>query len=158
VILEGSIIAYETNVRTGGEGARYFGIGGAEQYREDQVTINLRAVDVRTGRILHSVMTTKKILSQEITSGVYRFIEFKRLLEMEAGQTTNEPSQLCVLSAIEHALIHLISEGVLSHSWALADPNAFEKSVLGEYARERRRYKQALLSDEAPIDAQQYGR
>jgi len=137
IILEGGIIAYETNVKTGGEGARYFGIGGAEQYREDQVTVNLRAVDVRSGRVLHSVLTTKKILSQEITSGVYRFIEFKRLLEMESGQTTNEPSQLCVLSAIELALVHLIADGVEQKSWALKNPALLDGSILNDYLNEK---------------------
>jgi len=133
IILEGGIIAYESNIRTGGEGLRYFGVGGSEQYREDQVTVNLRAIDVRTGRVAHSVMTTKKILSQEITSGVYRFIEFKELLEMEAGTTINEPSQLCVLSAIELALIHLIADGIEQGSWALDKPNDLNDSTLTKY-------------------------
>ena len=133
IILEGGIIAYESNIRTGGEGLRYFGVGGSEQYREDQVTVNLRAIDVRTGRVAHSVMTTKKIFSQEITSGVYRFIEFKELLEMEAGTTINEPSQLCVLSAIELALIHLIADGIEQGSWALDKPNDLNDSTLTKY-------------------------
>ncbi len=133
IILEGGIIAYESNIRTGGEGLRYFGVGGSEQYREDQVTVNLRAIDVRTGRVAHSVMTTKKILSQEITSGVYRFIEFKELLEMEAGTTINEPSQLCVLSAIELALIHLIADGIEQGSWALDNADDLNDSTLTKY-------------------------
>ena len=133
IILEGGIIAYESNIRTGGEGLRYFGVGGSEQYREDQVTVNLRAIDVRTGRVAHSVMTTKRIFSQEITSGVYRFIEFKELLEMEAGTTINEPSQLCVLSAIELALIHLIAAGIEQGSWALDKPNDLNDSTLTKY-------------------------
>ena len=133
IILEGGIIAYESNIRTGGEGLRYFGVGGSEQYREDQVTVNLRAIDVRTGRVAHSVMTTKKILSQEITSGVYRFIEFKELLEIEAGTTINEPSQLCVLSAIELALIHLIADGIEQGSWALDKPDDLNDLTLTKY-------------------------
>lgn len=133
ILIEGGIIAFDSNVRTGGIGARYFGIGAAEQYRVDLVTVNLRAIDVRTGRILHSVMTTKSIMSQEITSGVFRYIEFRRLLEMEGGTTTNEPSQLCVLSAIESALIHLIADGVKERSWALSDPGEIENEVLARY-------------------------
>lgn len=39
VILEGGIIAYDTNVMTGGFGARYFGVGGSGQYRQDRITI-----------------------------------------------------------------------------------------------------------------------
>jgi curli production assembly/transport component CsgG len=133
ILLEGGIIAYESNIQTGGAGARYFGIGAAEQYRVDQVTINLRAIDIRSGRILHSVMTTKSIMSREITSGVFRFIEFKRLLEMEAGTTTNEPAQLCVLSAVESALIHLIADGLQNNSWALKNPQEINHPILSDY-------------------------
>ena len=52
LMLEGGIIAYDTNVRSGGEGARYLGIDISREYRVDQVTVNLRAVDVRTGQVL----------------------------------------------------------------------------------------------------------
>jgi len=38
VILEGGIISYDTNVLTGGFGAKYCGLGGDVQYRKDQVT------------------------------------------------------------------------------------------------------------------------
>ena len=37
VLLEGSVIAYDTNLTTGGVGARYLGIGKSIQYREDNV-------------------------------------------------------------------------------------------------------------------------
>ncbi len=137
ILLEGGIVAYESNVKTGGSGARYFGIGIAEQYRVDQVTINLRAIDIRSGRILHSVLTTKTILSREVQSSVFRYIEFKRLLEMEVGMTTNEPAQMCVLSAIETALMHLIVEGVLSNSWSLKNPDDINNGILMEYILEQ---------------------
>ncbi len=137
ILLEGGIVAYESNVKTGGSGARYFGIGIAEQYHVDQVTINLRAIDIRSGRILHSVLTTKTILSREVQSSVFRYIEFKRLLEMEVGMTTNEPAQMCVLSAIETALMHLIVEGVLSNSWSLKNPDDINNGILMEYILEQ---------------------
>lgn len=35
VLIEGGIVAYESNVRTGGAGARYLGIGANTQYRVD---------------------------------------------------------------------------------------------------------------------------
>lgn len=133
IMLEGGIIGYDSNIQTGGLGARYFGIGVSEQYRVDQVTVNLRAVDVRTGRILHSVMTTKSIMSREISSGVFRFIEFERLLELEAGTTSNEPKQLCVLAAIESALLHLIAQGVKEKSWGLQDPSQINSPTLQFY-------------------------
>lgn len=134
IMLEGGIVAYDTNIKTGGAGARYFGIGLNEQYRVDEVTVNLRAVDVRTGRVLNSILTSKKILSRQIQGDVYTFVEYKRLLEIEAGMTTNDPAQLCVLSAIESAVIHLIANGVTNNLWAMQDVNEFPSSVLSEYA------------------------
>ncbi|WP_445356709.1 CsgG/HfaB family protein [Microbulbifer sp. ANSA002] len=134
IMLEGGIVAYDTNIKTGGAGARYFGIGLSEQYRVDEVTVNLRAVDVRTGRVLNSVLTSKKILSRQVQGDVYTFVEYKRLLEIEAGMTTNDPAQLCVLSAIESAVIHLIANGVTNNIWAMQDVNEFPASVLSEYA------------------------
>lgn len=121
VILEGAIIAYETNIRSGGAGARYLGIGVSQEYRVDQVTVNLRAVDVRSGQVLANVMTTKTIYSIGRSANVYKFVEFKELLEAEAGYTANEPAQLCVLAAIEAAVIHLINQGVEKRLWLLAD-------------------------------------
>lgn len=63
VMLEGGIIAYESNVRTGGAGAEYFGIGASGQYQVDQVTVNLRAVEISSGEVLANVTTTKTIYS-----------------------------------------------------------------------------------------------
>lgn len=134
ILLEGGIVAYESNIRTGGLGVRYFGIGAAEQYRVDQVTVNLRTTDVRSGRVLQSVLVTKSILSKEITSGIYTFVDHKRLLEAETGVTTNEPAQLCVLAAIESALIHLISDGIQKNLWALKDPQDPNAGILANYS------------------------
>lgn len=134
IMLEGGIVGYDTNIKTGGAGARYFGIGLSEQYRVDEVTVNLRAVDVRSGRVLSSVLTSKKILSRQVQGDVYTFVEYKRLLEIEVGMTTNDPMQLCVLSAIESAVIHLISKGVNKNLWALQDSSEYPASVLSEYS------------------------
>jgi curli production assembly/transport component CsgG len=52
VMIEGSIIGYESNVKSGGAGARYFGIGADTQYQLDQIAVNLRVVNVSTGEVL----------------------------------------------------------------------------------------------------------
>ena len=134
ILLEGGIVAYDSNVKTGGLGVRYFGIGTAEQYRVDQVTVNLRAVDIRSGQILHSVLVSKSILSKEVTTGIYAFVDYKKLLETETGMTTNEPAQLCVLAAIESALIHLISDGIHKNLWALKKAGAVNNEILASYS------------------------
>jgi curli production assembly/transport component CsgG len=83
----------------------------------DQVTKSLRAVDVRTGQVLANVMTSKTIYAVGRSAGVFKFIEFKKLLEAEVGYTTNEPAQLCVLSAIEPAVGHLLAQGIERRLW-----------------------------------------
>jgi curli production assembly/transport component CsgG len=133
LMLEGGIVAYDTNVRSGGEGARYLGIGGSQEYRVDQVTINLRAVDVRSGQVLANVMTSKTIYSTSYNAGVFKFVEFKKLLELEAGYTTNEPAQLCVLSAIEAAVGHLVAQGIERHMWQAAGDNSAPNETLDRY-------------------------
>ncbi|MNE94779.1 Curli production assembly/transport component CsgG [compost metagenome] len=51
---------------------------------------------------------------------MFKFIEFKKLLEAEVGYTTNEPAQLCVLSAIEAAVGHLLAQGIERKMWQVA--------------------------------------
>lgn len=138
VLLTGGIVAYETNVKTGGAGARYFGIGASELYRMDQVTVGLRAVDIRTGQVLASVSTSKTIYSYQLDSGVFRFVRFKRLLELEAGFSRNEPAQLCVRDAIESALIHLIAQGIDKGLWQLQKPEDLASPVIRAYLGEQK--------------------
>jgi curli production assembly/transport component CsgG len=133
ILLEGGIIGYETNVRTGGAGARFLGVGASEEYRTDQVTINLRAVDIRTGRILVSTSTTKGIYSYKLAADIFRFVSYQRLLEGEVGYTRNEPGQLCVQEAIEAALVHLIVEGITENHWALMNPEDIQSPVIEPY-------------------------
>jgi curli production assembly/transport component CsgG len=40
------------------------------------------------------------------------------------GYTTNEPAQLCVLSAIEAAVGHLLAQGIERHLWQVAGDNS----------------------------------
>lgn len=136
-LIEGGIIAYESNVRTGGAGARFLGIGLSTQYRVDQVTINLRTVDIRGGQILQSISTTKTIYSYEVRPSVFKFVNVKDLLELEAGMTRNEPAQLCVSEAIEAGVVHLIAQGLKSRDWALENQNDYGNPVLQRYLAER---------------------
>jgi curli production assembly/transport component CsgG len=43
----------------------------------------------------------KTILSQAIDQSSFKYVNFKRLLEVETGYTTNEPVQMAVKEAIE---------------------------------------------------------
>ena len=117
LLLEGGIISYDTNVSTGGIGAEYFGIGLSELYREDQVSVYLRAVDVYSGQVLVSVSASKKVFSQELRAGLFRYVSLNRLAEFEGGYSTNEPVQLSVKHAMEKALVELIEKGQEMGYW-----------------------------------------
>ncbi|TSC95706.1 MAG: Uncharacterized protein Athens101426_635 [Parcubacteria group bacterium Athens1014_26] len=137
VIIEGGIIAYDTNLVTGGFGAKYFGLSGSAQTRRDQVTIYLRVVSVKSGRILKSVSTTKSILSRMVDFGVFRFVRVKRLLEVETGFSTNEPVEMCVLEAVERGVRDLVIEGIVDKIWELENPADFNSSQISEYLKEK---------------------
>lgn len=137
IILEGGIIAYETNVATGGFGAKYFGVGGSTEYRKDQVTLYLRAVNVIRGEVLKSVSASKSIMSMEVHAGVFRYVDYQKLLEGEAGFTTNEPPQLCVLEAIEKSVVSLIVDGILDNLWELKNPQEIYNPVVTGYLEEK---------------------
>lgn len=134
VIVEGGITAYESNVRSGGIGANYLGIGLSTLYRVDQVTVNLRTVDIRNGKVLASVSTTKAIYSYEVRPTVFKFVNFKDLVQFEAGMTRNEPAQLCVREAIEAAVIHLVAQGVREGHWDLKDEQ--DRALIGALGRD----------------------
>lgn len=133
VLIEGSIIGYESNVKSGGAGARFFGIGASTQYQLDQIAVNLRVVDVNTGQVLSSVNTSKTILSYEVQAGVFRYIDYQRLLEGEIGYTTNEPVMLCVMSAIETGVIYLVNDGITRNLWSLKNPKDASSPILERY-------------------------
>jgi len=118
VLIEGAVISYETNLATGGMGARYLGIGSSIQYREDSVAVTLRMVSVATGEILIEVMTEKTIFSYGKSEDVFRFIEMgTELVEIELGNSRNESTTLALMKAIESAVLELINVGYDRSFW-----------------------------------------
>lgn len=124
VLLEGGIVGYDTNTVTGGAGAAFLGIGGRTEYRQDTVTVYLRAVSVRTGEVLTTVTASKTIASQAIGASAYRFVAFRELLEAEWGITANEPDQVALQQAVEKAVYGLVMEGAELNLWQFADAQA----------------------------------
>lgn len=134
IILEGGIVGYDSNERTGGAGARFLGIGGDVSYRSDLITIALRAVSVQSGEVLASTTTSKQLYSFMTRGGAYKFAVPEQLLEIEAGISWNDPRQLAVREGIELAVYSLIVEGLKSGLWRLGDPAA-EQKIIQEYHR-----------------------
>ena len=72
---------------------------------------------MRTGQVLVSVSTNKKVLSQEVRAGFFRYVSFKRLAEAEGGFSDNEPMHVCVQQAIEKAITELVIKGIERKVW-----------------------------------------
>lgn len=136
LVIEGGIIGYDSDIKTGGHGAGYLGLAAYGEYRMDQVTVNLRAVDVRTGQILLSVTTSKTIFSHALSGSVFRYIAYQDLLEMESGYTNNEPVNIAVMSAIDSAVIHMIIDGIQKGMWAPADAKQMDSPIIQRYLEE----------------------
>jgi curli production assembly/transport component CsgG len=118
VLLEGAVISYESNLATGGVGARYLGIGKSAQYREDNITVSLRMVSVASGEILVEVMSQKTVFSYGRSDDVFRFIEMgTELVEIEAGNSRNESTTIALMKAIEGAVLELINIGYDRRFW-----------------------------------------
>ena len=118
VIIEGGIIGYDSNVLTGGAGARYLGVGPSTQYRKDVVTVTMRMTSTQTGEVLLSVSTTKTIISTGSSMTFFRFFDMGTTsVEIEAGHTINEPVNYAVRVAIEQAVVELIKAGEKRELW-----------------------------------------
>jgi len=137
IILEGGIIGYESNVQTGGLGLGYFGYMTSSLFRQDDITVYLRAVDVRTGRVLLSVSTSKTVYSEEVKGGLFRYVSLTRLAEAEMGYSTNEPVQVCLLQAIQKAVADLVLEGIERGVWQVSDQSQLESELLQNYRKEK---------------------
>lgn len=118
LIIEGGIVDYNTNLLTGGVGARYLGIGNSKQYREDTVMVSLRLVSVSTGEILLEILTSKTILSVGVSNDYFRFIaDGTELVEFESGNAMNESKSIAVQAAMETAVVSLVHQGREKGYW-----------------------------------------
>lgn len=147
ILLEGGVISYDSNILTGGAGARYFGVGGSTQYRQDRISVYLRAVSTSTGEVLKTVNVSKTILSQGVDVGIFRFVNFQRLLEVETGYTKNEPTQLAVQAAIEKAVELLIVEGIKDNLWSTDEGEEKDKEIIDQYLLEKELEESTALYD-----------
>lgn len=138
LLLHGGIVAYDRRLVTGGAGAEYFGLGASEQYQVDQVTVNLRAVNIENGEVLVSVTTTKTVQSYKVEGGLTRFVRHRRLLSTEAGYTRNEPRFLATTDAINAAVVHLIAQGVAAGHWRLENAADINTTIMQAYLGEHR--------------------
>ena len=118
VIVEGGIVGYDTNTKTGGIGARLLGIGVQDEFREDRISVGIRLVSVSSGEVLLAISSEKTILSSRMSATVFRFLDVgTKLLEIEAGYTENESVSYAVRKAIDKAVYDMIEMGIKQGLW-----------------------------------------
>jgi curli production assembly/transport component CsgG len=131
--MEGGIIGYDTNVQTGGRGARLLGIGKSKRYQQDVVTVSVRAVSVLTGEVLLNVQAKKTILSYGGSGDIFRFVDNSTtLVEYEDGVGNNESVTYATRTAIEAAVLELIYQGHDRGLWVIEDGHRHPHQVGGK--------------------------
>jgi curli production assembly/transport component CsgG len=118
MIIEGAIISYDSNIRTGGFGWRWLGIGPSTSYNEDVVTISLRAISTQTGEVLVTTNVRKTLLSYQAGVATFKFFDQgTRAFEQETGMSSTEVGIYVVKSAVEKAVEELIFDGEKKGLW-----------------------------------------
>jgi curli production assembly/transport component CsgG len=118
VMIEGGIIGYDTNIRSGGNGARFLGIGATERYRVDEIVISLRLINVNSGEIMLTNAVSKTIYSTQHNLGILKFMDAgTKAVEFESGMALNEPTTYAVRVTIEQAVFEMITEGEKKGYW-----------------------------------------
>ena len=116
--ITGGIVGYDSDIKSGGFGARVLGIQANKQYRQDIVTIIIRLVNVQTGEVVISTTVEKTIFSTSTGSDIFKYFDTDTLLvEVEAGYARNEPVTFAVRKAIEKGVVDVINLGVDKGLW-----------------------------------------
>ena len=116
--ITGGIVGYDSDIKSGGFGARVLGIQANKQYRQDIVTIIIRLVNVQTGEVVLSTTVEKTIFSTSTGADIFKYFDTDTMLvEVEAGYARNEPVTFAVRKAIEKGVVDVINAGVKKGLW-----------------------------------------
>lgn len=118
VLIEGGVVGYDSNIISGGQGAKVFGIGISEQYSKHKVTIAMRVVSVVSSEVLLSVLVEKELLSKGNNATTLRFFDMDtQTLELEGGSNLNEAASRAVQYTIEKAIHTIVMDGKVKQLW-----------------------------------------
>jgi curli production assembly/transport component CsgG len=117
--ITGGVVGYDSDITSGGLGARVLGIQANKAFRKDIVTIILRLVNVQTGEVIITTTIEKTIISTSTGSDVFKYFDTDTMLvEIEAGYARNEPVTFALRKAIEKGVVDLIHSGIAKDLWA----------------------------------------
>ena len=132
--ITGGIVGYDSDIKSGGIGARVLGIQANKQYRQDIVTIILRLVNVQTGEVVITTTVEKTIFSTSTGADIFKYFDADTMLvEVEAGYARNEPVTLAVRKAIEKGVVDLIHLGAQKELWKFSVDEVVDVPVIKDY-------------------------
>ena len=132
--ITGGIVGYDSDIKSGGIGARVLGIQANKQFRQDIVTIILRVINVQTGEVVLSTTVEKTIFSTSTGSDIFKYFDTDTMLvEVEAGFARNEPVTLAVRKAIEKGVVDVINLGVERGLWEFEPIKEVEVPEIKDY-------------------------
>lgn len=116
ILLTGGAVSYDRNVKQTFSGAGYASVNGRDEIVADQVSIVIRAVSVKTGEVLATVMTTKSVLSRQRGFQVMAILN-EDVGAVEFGGAANEPVSYATRLAIGTAVLDLTKQGMADGWW-----------------------------------------
>ena len=132
--ITGGIVGYDSDIKSGGIGARVLGIQANKQYRQDIVTIILRLGNVQTGEVVITTTVEKTIFSTSTGADIFKYFDADTMLvEVEAGYDRNEPVTLAVRKAIEKGVVDLIHLGAQKELWKFSVDEVVDVPVIKDY-------------------------
>ena len=132
--ITGGIVGYDSDIKSGGLGARILGIQSNRQYRQDIVTIILRLVNVQTGEVVLTTTVEKTIVSTSVGGDIFKYFDADTLLlEVEAGYARNEPVTFAIRKAIEKGVVDIINLGVDKGLWEFEPIKEVEVPEIKDY-------------------------
>ena len=122
LLLQGGVLSYDQNVLSGGSGARYLGIGSSKQYREDLMTVSLKACFSQYRRDINRNFCAKKPFKCWNLTRYFSILdEGQRLVEVEGGRAQNESTSIVLQSVVERAVLEIIKIGETKGYWEIRD-------------------------------------
>ena len=118
-LVTGGIVSFDAPVSIASASGSYVGIGGELSQTRNLVTINLRLVRVKDGAVIKSINVSRPIVIHTAGVSANRFLTPTRLLNVEAGFTLAEATQIAVRESIELGVYEIAREGLKPGVWSL---------------------------------------
>jgi len=106
-LIIGAVIGYDKSTDEYGLGFGLMGANTKEKTSVDQLHVMVQLIDTNTGRIISMGSGTEEVKSNLRTQGYFGLINPYRILELENGGVTNDPSTIAFFMALQVALMEM---------------------------------------------------